>query len=791
MPPSLHFATPNPELDCDGSPFFVNAELRAVAGRGAPRRAGVSSFGIGGTNAHVVLEEAPGRPRRRGAAAAAAAAAAVGAHAAALTRRRRASADHLRGQPATRAGRRRRTPCSVGRRARSRTAGGRRAATATTRWPRSTAARPADRPPRRRRGAPVAFLFPGQGSQYAGMARASCTARAGVPGGRRRVRRPAAPAPRHDLRVLLCSARRPIPRRRERLARGPASPSRRCSPSSTRWPGCWQPGACDPRAMLGHSLGEYVAACLAGVFTLPDAVAAGGRPGRLVQATAARRDAQRRPGRGRRCGPAARDRRVWRWRGRQRARPVRGRRERRTRPSRLRASWPRDGVGGRAAAHLARLPLRAEWSRRCRGFAETPAVGVAAARRGCRSCPTSPGPGSPTGRPPTRSTGCGTCGSRCGSPTRWRRLCPAPGRGAGRGRPGPGAQPAGRGVPGRPGGSAVVSLLRVDPTDEDGDSRAVMTGLADLWRPAWRSTGPPVPGGDRRGRVPLPTYPFERRQPPAAAGVGVGRDGVGPPRPTAVVLGAGLAPVAARRAAGAGRDVHLAGVRGRPRAGWAARRRAARAGARVVTVRPHHEPDRPEPDVFLVDAARPDHARRLVEELRRDGLLPDQVVYAWSVRSTPPGADAVDRFRYAHDEFVGLVELVQALTDADPARPVRVDVLTDRLQEVAGDPVRAPERAMIAGAATVLPAGVLGADLPLGGRGGAGRPGRPARVDAAGGAARRRARAAAAGPGGGRLPGRRAGTGRSLPSTCPRRATVPAGGPAPDTWSPGRTARPA
>jgi phthiocerol/phenolphthiocerol synthesis type-I polyketide synthase E len=57
--PSLHFRAANPEIDLDASPFFVNAGLRAWETAGHPRRAGVSSFGIGGTNAHVILEEAP------------------------------------------------------------------------------------------------------------------------------------------------------------------------------------------------------------------------------------------------------------------------------------------------------------------------------------------------------------------------------------------------------------------------------------------------------------------------------------------------------------------------------------------------------------------------------------------------------------------------------------------------------------------------------------------------------------------------------------------------------------
>lgn len=59
IPPSLHFERPNSRIDFENSPFFVNTVLREWKSEHSPRRAGVSSFGIGGTNAHVVLEEAP------------------------------------------------------------------------------------------------------------------------------------------------------------------------------------------------------------------------------------------------------------------------------------------------------------------------------------------------------------------------------------------------------------------------------------------------------------------------------------------------------------------------------------------------------------------------------------------------------------------------------------------------------------------------------------------------------------------------------------------------------------
>ncbi len=60
LPPSLHYSTPNPACQFDETPFYVNAVLREWDAP-APRRAGVSSLGVGGTNAHVVLEQ-PAEP---------------------------------------------------------------------------------------------------------------------------------------------------------------------------------------------------------------------------------------------------------------------------------------------------------------------------------------------------------------------------------------------------------------------------------------------------------------------------------------------------------------------------------------------------------------------------------------------------------------------------------------------------------------------------------------------------------------------------------------------------------
>lgn len=64
IPPSLHYENPNPKIDFEDTPFYVNTQLTEWKNEDAPLRAGVSSFGLGGTNAHVILEEAPLQSKR-------------------------------------------------------------------------------------------------------------------------------------------------------------------------------------------------------------------------------------------------------------------------------------------------------------------------------------------------------------------------------------------------------------------------------------------------------------------------------------------------------------------------------------------------------------------------------------------------------------------------------------------------------------------------------------------------------------------------------------------------------
>ncbi|HLM45141.1 MAG TPA: type I polyketide synthase, partial [Myxococcaceae bacterium] len=168
LPPTLHFQSPNPETGLDDSPFYVNTALREWRSAGGPRRAGVSSFGVGGTNAHVVLEEAP-EPPQPSAAGAAQLLVLSAKTEPALERMRRNLADHLRTHPDLaladvactlqegRAAHACRWAAVAGDAEEAQDALGGKGG-------RGPLARRAANRPR------VAFLFPGQGTQYAGMA---------------------------------------------------------------------------------------------------------------------------------------------------------------------------------------------------------------------------------------------------------------------------------------------------------------------------------------------------------------------------------------------------------------------------------------------------------------------------------------------------------------------------------------------------------------------------------------------------------------------------------------------
>ncbi|MFJ8923572.1 amino acid adenylation domain-containing protein [Streptomyces sp. NPDC102415] len=279
LPPSLHCVTPNLGLALDEGPFYVNTELARWPDE--VLRAGVSSFGIGGTNAHVVLEEAPmpspAGPGRRGRhllPLSAATPTALGTAAAEL-------AAHLRAHPQERLEDVAYT-LQCGRRTlpyrRFVVAGSTQEAAEALTGP--APARHAE--PETDRDRDVVFAFPGQGAQRVGMGRALYESE---PVFRAEVERAAEillPVLGEDLRGLLYPAEADRETAQERIRRTEyAQPCLFVVEYALAT--LWDSWGIRPAAMIGHSLGELVAACLAGVVSYEDALRLVASRGRLMQ----------------------------------------------------------------------------------------------------------------------------------------------------------------------------------------------------------------------------------------------------------------------------------------------------------------------------------------------------------------------------------------------------------------------------------------------------------------------------------------------------------------------------
>jgi amino acid adenylation domain-containing protein len=278
LPPSLNFSRPNPEIDLEGSPFYVNTVSSPWPESPWPRRAGISSFGIGGTNAHVIVEQPPAPlPREPND---------DGWHVLplsarspeALRRARRRLAGHLRGTKAhltdvafTLGAGRARFPY--------------RDAVVCRTQEQAFAALDAPfvaAPRETREDRPVAFMFPGQGSQHVGMLKGLYE---GEPVFRDALRECASllaarggpdilghlyPDTAHEEEAAAAL-------RETEIAQPALFAVEYASAMLLRARGV------EPHALIGHSLGELVAACVSGIYTLKDALAIIAERGRLMQ----------------------------------------------------------------------------------------------------------------------------------------------------------------------------------------------------------------------------------------------------------------------------------------------------------------------------------------------------------------------------------------------------------------------------------------------------------------------------------------------------------------------------
>jgi acyl transferase domain-containing protein len=276
LPPTLHFDKPSPRIDWANSPFRVSVKLEPWPRQASPRRAGVSSFGVGGTNAHVVLQEAP--------ASKVPAVEPVAEQLLVLSARSKAAleqatanlSEYLRDTQnplsdvafTLQAGRR-----QFGHRcyvvARSKLE----AATALD----NPKARPVETRHCTAAGPGVVWLFPGQGTQHAGMGRELYQAEPEFHKWFDRCATLVEPWLGRDLREVVFAE-----------GEGVLDQTRFAQPAifsfSYALAKLWQSWGVHPAAMLGHSVGEFVAACLADVFSLEDGLRVVVRRSELMQA---------------------------------------------------------------------------------------------------------------------------------------------------------------------------------------------------------------------------------------------------------------------------------------------------------------------------------------------------------------------------------------------------------------------------------------------------------------------------------------------------------------------------
>ena len=276
IPPSLHFERPNPEIDFDRSPFFVNASLRPWSRTGGPRRAGVSSFGIGGTNAHVVLEEAP-EPEPGGPAAPCQVITLSATNPPALDLQARRIGAFLKDNPGTCLADGAHT-LRIGRRELPH-----RLVTVCADVQTAAAVLTADQTEGRFEdlaGEPkaVAFMFPGGSARYE---TATGELYEWEPVFRAEIDRCAEllrPEIAADIRTLLYPDAPPADDERPPVQVLPSLFATEYALARL-----WMSWGVRPSAMIGHSLGEYVAACLAGVLDLPQALRLVAVRSRLIQ----------------------------------------------------------------------------------------------------------------------------------------------------------------------------------------------------------------------------------------------------------------------------------------------------------------------------------------------------------------------------------------------------------------------------------------------------------------------------------------------------------------------------
>ncbi len=695
--PSLHFNEPNPQIDFAMSPFYVNTVSGPWEDGGAPRRAAVSSFGIGGTNAHLILQEAApiatsdrSRPWQL-IVQSAATPETLGVAGANL-------AAHLREHPELEAAdvaftlQVGRTGLAYRQAVVARDLADARAVLEGVQAERLLTAGPVHGK------CPVAFLFPGQGAQYPGMTRELYEVEGTYREQIDRCCELLLPALGCDLRDLLYPVQKRKEEAAERLANTAFSQPALFSVeySLAHMLKTW---GLRPRAMAGHSIGEYVAACLAGVFSLADALALVAERGRLMSRlpTGAMLDIS-----------LSAAELVPQLTGNLALAAVNG-------PGRCTASGPLPEIEA-LAAELGALGVRCRRLHSSHAFqsAMTDPILEPFAER-VRAVELRV----PSSRYLSNLTGTWISAQEATDPDYWVRHLRSPVRFGDNIRHllqepdlallevGPGRTLSSL-VALQEKGTEKLALSSVrDPQASESDIGFLLHTLGRLWL-----AGVPVDWsgfhhGHQRCRVSLPRYPFARRR------YWIDSNSQEPTRPMREGLPAKRADIGkwfylpvwkqSRSPVSA-----LQGEANRDTApGWllfsdslglgtAIATRLRDRGTEVITVLPGSEFAAASKHQYRIDPCRPEHYETLLRDL--GGSKPAFVVHLWSVTA---GAEAADEIRERC--FYSLLWLAQALNRQSDSGPLRMAVVANGLHRITGEEELCPEKATLIGPCKVIP----------------------------------------------------------------------------------------
>ncbi|WP_343503046.1 type I polyketide synthase [Alloyangia pacifica] len=709
IPPSLSYEKPNPAIDFENSRFVVNDTLTPWTRGDHPRRAGVNSLGVGGTNAHVVLQEAPPRPASEQSDWPFQILTLSGRNKAALEENAQRLAAHLRAHPeqpladvaftlkqGRRAFEKRRVVVAASHEEAARLL--------EENTPRRVHTHSAlDRPD-------VAFLFPGGGAQYAGMGRDLYETEPVFADWMNRGLAALAEITDEDIRALWLPAPEAKAAAEEALKR-PSLQLPLILMTEVALAKLWMSWGLEPAALAGHSMGENTAACIAGVMSFEDCIGLVHLRGRLFDTV-----------------PAG---------------------------GMLSVGLPAETLRGYLGADLdlgavnapelsvASGPAEALKSLEQRLIADgidcqRIAIDIAAHSRMLepileqfraylRSIDLSPP------RIPLTSnlSGSWMTDQEATSPDYWVEHlrgtvhfadCVAT-LAAHQSRiflevgPGKALSSLARQHPAVP-GQQVLSSLR-HPDEEIADDRYMFEVLGRLWALGAEIDWAQVWGEARRNRVVLPTYAFQR----APYFIAPGKQAEPVPKHlmrSDNLTDWGWKPVWRPRVAEAALDVTEALATVEPQvwlmfmdeAGLAARcaARLGAAGHEVIEVRPGDAFSRLSDSSYILP---PERGREgydlLLQDLALRGHVPTRIAHFWLVtegETHRPGSSFFHRVQ--EQGFYSLLFLAQAMAEEPLPRPLQMTVLTTGAAQVKDEPLAHPSKATIAGPARVIPREVPG-----------------------------------------------------------------------------------